>query len=211
MMTRRKIHCFLTSFILTPYLASAQDAGIDYEVLTHPAPTLDPQRIEVVEFFRYGCPFCKRLEPIIQAWKAQQHQDVLFRYVPVSFQSTAHQQLFLTLQRLGENTRLHMQAYDAIQREAKSLEQLTDILEWTQAHGVSPQRFESAWHSEDVAQAMYQANALVKHYGVTSVPQFGINGRFRTSPAMAGGSNATALKVVSHLVESERKRRVTKT
>jgi hypothetical protein len=48
---------------------------------------------------------------------------------------------------------------------------------------------------------MLQANDLVRAYGVTSVPQLGVAGRYRTSPAMVGGSNDRALGVVDHLIE----------
>jgi hypothetical protein len=51
---------------------------------------------------------------------------------------------------------------------------------------------------------MVQANDLVRAYGVTSVPQLGVAGRYRTSPAMVGGSNDRALVVVDHLIERAR-------
>ena len=176
------------------------EEGFDYQPLPVPVPTASPGRIEVLEFFRYGCPFCDRLEPMLQAWKARLPADVAFRYVPVSFHSTTHQQLFLTLQSLGEEARLRAKVYDAIHRERQHLEILMEISAWAQGHGIEPGRFEAAWHAPEVQAGLAQANALVKGYGVTSVPQFGVQGRWRTSPAMVGGSNARALQVVEHLV-----------
>jgi thiol:disulfide interchange protein DsbA len=69
---------------------------------------------------------------------------------------------------------------------------------------VDPIAFETAWHSREVAKAMDQANAIVNAYGVTSVPQFGVAGLYRTSPTMAGGSNARVLEVVTYLLEQVR-------
>lgn len=184
-----------------PTLAqNVPEEGFEYEVLAKPVATASPGRIEVLEFFRYGCPFCDRLEPLLQAWKARLPADVAFRYVPVSFHSTTHQQLFLTLQLLGEESRLRARVYDAIHRERQHLEILMEISAWAQGHGIDPARFEAAWHAPEVQAGLAQANALVQGYGVTSVPQFGVNGRYRTSPAMVGGSNARALQVVDHLV-----------
>lgn len=176
------------------------EEGFEYEVLATPVATTSPGRIEVLEFFRYGCPFCDRLEPMLQAWKARLPADVAFRYVPVSFHSTTHQQLFLTLQHLGDEARLRSKVYDAIHRERQHLEILMEISAWAQGHGIDPARFEAAWHAPEVQAGLVHANALVKGYGVTSVPQFGVQGRWRTSPAMVGGSNARALQVVEHLV-----------
>jgi predicted DsbA family dithiol-disulfide isomerase len=79
-----------------------------------------------------------------------------------------------------------------------------EISQWVQPRGVDPAAFEAAWHSRAVAQAMVQANDLVRAYGVTSVPQLGVAGRWRTSPAMVGGSNDRALGVVDHLIERAR-------
>jgi thiol:disulfide interchange protein DsbA len=185
---------------LSTLAQSLPEEGFEYEVLASPVATTSPGRIEVLEFFRYGCPFCDRLEPMLQTWKARLPADVAFRYVPVSFHSTTHQQLFLTLQLLGEEARLRARVYDAIHRERQHLEILMEISAWAQGHGIDPGRFEAAWHAPEVQAGLAQANALVQGYGVTSVPQFGVQGRWRTSPAMVGGNNARALQVVEHLV-----------
>jgi thiol:disulfide interchange protein DsbA len=94
---------------------------------------------------------------------------------------------------------LHTQVYDTIHAQGKSLEMLMEISEWAASHGIPVATFEAAWHSPQVAQAMQQSNAMVQAYGVTGVPVFGVGGRFVTSPAMVGGSNARALEVVGFL------------
>ena len=180
--------------------AAKPEEGFDYQVLATPAPRLVQQGVEVIEFFRYGCPFCNRLEPLLQAWKPSLPAHVQFHYVPVSFHSTAHQQLYLTLKHLGQDARLHTQVYDTIHGQGKSLEMLMEISEWAASHGIAVPVFEAAWHSPQVAQAMQQSNALVQAYGVTGVPVFGVGGRYVTSPAMVGGNNARALQVVDDLV-----------
>jgi len=184
--------------------ASTPDEGFDYQVLQTPAPRVGSHGLEVVEFFRYGCPFCDRFEPMVHRWQKTLPADVRFHYVPVSFQSTSHQQLYLTLRQLGQVERLHQAVYDAIHRQGQHFEILMEISQWVQQRGVDPAAFEAAWHSRAVAQAMLQANDLVRAYGVTSVPQLGVSGRYRTSPAMVGGSNERALVVVDHLIDLAR-------
>jgi thiol:disulfide interchange protein DsbA len=181
-------------------LGTPPDEGFDYQRLVQEAPRVGPQGLEVLEFFRYGCPFCDRFEPMVHRWQKTLPADVRFHYVPVSFQSTSHQQLYLTLRQLGQVERLHQSVYDAIHRQGQHFEILMEISQWVQQRGVDPSVFEAAWHSRAVAQAMVQANDLVRAYGVTSVPQLGVAGRYRTSPAMVGGSNVRALEVVEHLL-----------
>ncbi|MDP4621451.1 MAG: thiol:disulfide interchange protein DsbA/DsbL [Hydrogenophaga sp.] len=205
MLNRREWVLALTATcVLSAAGASTPDEGFDYQVFQPPAPRMGAQGLEVLEFFRYGCPFCDRFEPMVHRWQKTLPADVRFHYVPVSFQSTSHQQLYLTLRQLGQVERLHQAVYDAIHRQGQHFEILMEISQWVQQRGVDPVAFEAAWHSRAVAQAMVQANDLVRAYGVTSVPQLGVAGRYRTSPAMVGGSNERALVVVDHLIDLAR-------
>ena len=179
------------------------DEGIDFEVLATPQATRSGTRVEVIEFFRYGCPFCDRLEPVLKRWAQEREKDFVLRKVPVSFQSTTHQQLHLTLVHLQQETRLAPHIYDAIHRHARALDSLDDIADWLGQHGMDARAFTQTWHSPAVGQAIAQANAEVQAYGVKFVPQFGVNGRYLTSPSMVGGDNARALEVVEALVKRE--------
>lgn len=179
------------------------DEGIDFEVLSEVQPTRQTARVEVIEFFRYGCPFCDRLEPVLQRWAQEHTQDLVLRKVPVSFFSTTHQQLYLTLTQMQQEARLTLQIYDAIHRHARALDSLEDIVDWLGHHNVDVGTFTQTWNSPAMAQAVAQANAEVQAYGVKFVPQFGVNGRYLTSPAMVGGNNTRALEVVEALVKRE--------
>lgn len=190
--------------VLAASSPEAPEEGFEYMRLEVPAPRMLSQRLEVVKFFRYGCPFCAQFEPMVDKWRRQLPADVHFHYIPVSFHSTAHQQLYVTLRHMGHAERLHMVVYDGVHQQGQHFELLKDISEWLQTRGIDPIAFEAAWHSNEVALAMQQANALVRAYGVTNVPQFGVAGRYRTSPTMAGGSNARVLEVVTHLLAQAR-------
>lgn len=193
-----------TALPLQAWSQSEPDEGIDYETLRTPMPTASPGKIEVLEFFRYGCPFCNRMEAFLNAWIPRLAADVVFRKVPVSFYSTTHQQLYLTLVLLGEESRLGAAVFDTIHHQGKSLEMLMEISEWASQHGIPVARFEAAWHSPQVQAGVERSNAQVTGWGVKSVPQFGVNGRHLTSPAMVGGSNQRALEVVDWLIAHER-------
>src|SRR5438046_7930635 len=59
--------------------------GSDYKKLEPPLPTDSPGKIEVIEFFSYGCPHCNAFYPLISTWAAKLPKDVVFKRVPVSF------------------------------------------------------------------------------------------------------------------------------
>ncbi len=205
-LSRRQLCLFSLSagLLHTPTWADTSvDEGIDFEVLPKVQPTRSGGRIEVIEFFRYGCPFCDRLEPVLKRWARAHEKAFALRKVPVSFQSTTHQQLHLTLVQLKQEERLAPLIYDAIHRHARALDSLDDIVDWVSHHGMDARAFTQTWHSPAVGQAIAHANAEVQAYGVKFVPQFGVNGRYLTSPSMVGGDNARALEVVEALVKRE--------
>ena len=66
---------FLVSGIATALFAFSASsmaadfvAGKDYKVLANPGTVEVPGKIEVREFFWYGCPHCFILEPHMQTW-----------------------------------------------------------------------------------------------------------------------------------------------
>ena len=63
----------------------AQTAGKDYTLITPAQPSDDPAKIEVLEFFSYGCPHCSDFHPLISAWSAKLPTDVVFKRVPITF------------------------------------------------------------------------------------------------------------------------------
>ncbi|MCB1631223.1 MAG: thiol:disulfide interchange protein, partial [Pseudomonadales bacterium] len=52
--------------------------GTHYVRLAQAMPTADPQKIEVVEVFWYGCIHCYHLEPLIETWRKTLGADVDF-------------------------------------------------------------------------------------------------------------------------------------
>ena len=59
-------------------LADAQ-LGKDYTLLNPPQPT-STKKIEVLEFFFYGCSHCYHLHPLLSAWEKTMPKDVELTY-----------------------------------------------------------------------------------------------------------------------------------
>jgi thiol:disulfide interchange protein DsbA len=185
--------------------AQGFDEGIDYRVLRQPVATASPDKIEVLEFFWYGCPHCKSFEGPLASWKASLAKDIVFRKVHVPFREETHQRLFYSLESMGLADKLASKVFEAIHVQRKPLISLDDQKLFAKANGIDPVRFEKAWMSFSVQSQMKRANALMQAYRIDGVPQLAVNGRYVTSPAMVGGHHQRALAVVDYLVARERK------
>ncbi len=185
--------------------ASAAQAGKDYRLIKPPQRTeVAAGKIEVVEFFWFACPHCYSLEPIVDEWAAKLPDDVEFRRIHVQFRQPKHQQIFYTLQALGEDKRLALKVFEAIHKERKRMNKVDEIKDWAVANGLDGDKFMSTFDSFGIRTQMSRATKAVETFGVDSVPMLAVNGKYLTSPSMVG-SNAGVLKVVEDLIQMERK------
>ena len=186
--------------------ARVPDPGIDYRDVTPPQPTESGSKIEVLEFFWYGCPHCYAFEPALNAWTKKLPADVTFRRVHAQFnpQWTQHAKLFYTLDALGEIERLHRKCFDTIHGEKRDLLKDADMLEWAAQNGVDKTKFSDAFKSFGVAGKLQRAKQVVANYKIDGVPSLAVNGKFLTSPSIAGGQEKS-LAVMDFLIAEERK------
>ena len=93
----------LATLAFTQSAAADLTEGKDYVRLKNPQPVETGKKIEVIEFFSYGCPHCHDLEPFLDAWMAKLPPDVQFRRVPVMFQQRweALAKIYFTLDAMG--------------------------------------------------------------------------------------------------------------
>lgn len=195
----------LATLALAPR-AHAATAGTDYAVLTPAVPTLDPKRIEVLEFFWYGCPHCFNLEGDLAAWKKTLAKDVYFRRMPAS--GPAHwvplAKAYFAAEALGVTEKLHVDMFNAIHLSGMNLNERETLLKFVEQYGVNRKQYAAAYDSPAVQAKVKQAQELGAKAGVDSVPTLIINGRFRTSPSMVGGSHDKLFTVVNELIGNAR-------
>jgi thiol:disulfide interchange protein DsbA len=194
-----------------PLAARAQGGqpveGEQYVRLPQPVPLSDAGKIEVIEFFWYGCPHCNEFEPALEPWVARLPKDsVRFRRVHVGFSGlqAIHQHLFYALDALGLVDTLHAKVFHRFHDERKPLNRFEDAMAWVAGNGVDPQKFRAAWESFSVQTRMRQAATLADQYRIDGVPEVAVQGRFVTGPAMAGSSQE-CLRVTDYLIDIARK------
>ena len=161
-------------------------------------------KIEVVEFFWYGCPHCNALEPALEAWVKRLPADVVFRRVPVAFSAVheSHQRLFYTLEAMGQLEAAHDKLFalfftEQVRPAGNKPEAVAD---WAARAGVDRARFLEAYQSFGVAGKVRRASQLADLYQVEGTPAVGIAGRF-----LVPGQAERTLPIVNTLIAEARK------
>ncbi len=182
--------------------------GTHYVKLSQPGPVPADGRIEVVEFFWYGCNHCHAFEPALDAWQKKLPTDVAFRRVPVAFREepfVAHQRLFYALEAMGLVDTMHRKVFSAIFLDRLRLDKLPEIVAFVTRNGVDGAKFSEAFNSFSVQTKVRQAKQLAETYRIDGVPTLGIQARFYTSGSLAGTAER-ALLVADYLIGRTRKK-----
>lgn len=181
-------------------------AGQGYENLKAAQPTQDPDKVEVIEFFWYGCPHCYQFEPEIVAWKATLPKNVSFIRQPAVFNELwgKHAKAFFTAEVLGVADKVHADFFHAIQVKQEKLSSEEDLAAFFVAHGIDEVAFHDAYNSFIVDTKMRQAKAMGPRYGITGVPALVVNGKYLVNGRSAGDKGGM-IKVVNELIAQESK------
>jgi len=182
------------------------EEGFDYRVLPITQPIDAKGKVEVIEFFWYGCPHCYEFEPELKGWIKRQNKDVVLKKVPIAFREELmpHSQLFYALETLGKGDALNDKVMFAMHRENKRLLNENEIADWVAAQGVDRNAFLAAYRSFAVLSKARAANQLGNAYRIDGVPTVAVQGKYITSPSIAG-SRAKAVNIMDFLVNKVRK------
>lgn len=187
---------------------AALTAGKEYTLLNPPRPTESGKKIEVIEFFYYGCPHCFNLEPNLEAWRKTLPADVAFRRIPGVFRDSwmPLTKLYYTLEAMGLTEKLHANVFNAIHVENTDLGSDKAILDWVAKHGVDRKKFAATFNSFAIQNKAQQARSLTQSYGVQGVPAIVVDGKYMTSSSQAGG-HENVMKTVDDLIAKARSER----
>lgn len=156
-------------------------AGQTYVALNAPA-TATGGKLEVLEFFSYGCPHCHEFSEPFERWSRKQAKDVTVRRVPVSFgrpQWVVLGRLFYTIQFM-KLPGLDAAAFAAIHQQGRALYDDQAVLQWASSQpGVDAKKFSEVYYSADVTNAMKKADAQAVTYQIDAVPSIIVAGRYK--------------------------------
>ena len=200
--------------LLTAEANGAQQtkARVNYEYrLINPQPTATADRIEVLEFFWYGCPYCNALQPSLDGWLRRKPSDAELRRMPAVFRPTwvPHARIFYTLEALGALDRLHQNVYRSYHVDGERLNSTDATGDWAGRHGVDRARWISTFDSPEVARKVEQAIVATRAYMIEGTPSLVVDGRFVTSTGMSE-TIAGVITILDDLVVMARERRAGK-
>jgi len=165
--------------------------GANYRKVVPAQPTnVAPGRVEVIEFFWYGCGHCFKLDPAIEGWRGKgKPQYVEFVRVPAMWNDTLrmHARLFYTAEALGKLDALHSTIFREIHVNNNPLNTVEQMTAFFKKHGVSADEFQKTFASFAVESKLQRADFLNRRYQINSVPQLAVNGKYVTDEGMAGG------------------------
>ena len=172
---------FLAALSLT-VAAQSVDEGKEYLRLKNPQPVETGKKIEVIEFFSYGCPHCADLEPILQGWIKTMPADVQLRRIPVMYQERwiPLAKVYYTLEALGEDKRLSPEVFSALHSRGMSLWQDKTFFDWAATQGIDRKKVEDMYNSFAISGKVNRARQAAEAYQIQSVPSFVVDGKYVT-------------------------------
>ncbi|ADE10370.1 thiol:disulfide interchange protein DsbA/DsbL [Sideroxydans lithotrophicus] len=179
-------------------------AGRDYKLLNPPQPTSSGKKVEVLEFFFYGCPHCYHLHPLISAWEKKMPKDVDFQYVPTIFnegwEPMAH--TYYALEAMGKIRQLHDALFQAW-NENVDLSDEAHISEFVGKHGVDRNRFDADYNSFTVSSKIARSNQLVQSFNIRGTPTIAVDGKY----IISGLQPEETIRVLDEVIKIARKER----
>jgi thiol:disulfide interchange protein DsbA len=176
--------------------------GRDYEVMPTPQPVETGDKVELREFFWYGCPHCFALEGPLTAYVKKLPANARFVRTPAVGKSwLIHAQMYYAFEAIGATDKLHPAFFDAWHVKERSLNDEETITKFVGENGVDKAKFKDAFNSFGVRARVEQAKQLNVGFMVTGVPLLVVDGRYRTSPYLAGGQEPNETKRAEKTME----------
>ena len=201
------VACVLLVAVAGAAMGADPREGQDYLVLDPPRSEQNGGRIEVIEFFYYGCPVCFESQPYVARWLTNARADVALRRVPAAGEGSESFALtFYALEATGELARLHRPVYENHHFDDRRLHEERSLLEWLAGNGLDAERFREVRNSAEIRARVAAARELFLAYGVRGVPSFAVDGKYLTSARLAGGVKEM-MDVVEFLVGLAREQR----
>ena len=203
----------IAAIALSPLAGRAQPGGdAGYSTLRTELPVEKPGKVEVAEFFWYGCIHCYNLEPALEAWVPKLPADTYFRRIPAVFNERwAHDAaIYYAFETLGVLDKLHRPFFDAIHKDRLQTDKPEALNEWLARSGVDPKKLEATMKSFGVQSKVKRAAQLTAAARIDGTPALMVHGRYTIS-AEQGRSREGMLANAERLIPVVRKTLATTT
>ncbi len=191
-------------FLVFSFASLAQAEDLGYQTISPAQPTQNADKIEVIEFFWYGCPHCYSLEPSMEKWLKNKPENVEFIRQPAIFSKLwgKHAKAYFVAEALGVVDKVHADLFYAIQSKKQKLTSEDQLAKFFAERGVDEAQFRATYNSFLIDAKMRQAKQMAPRYGITGVPALIINGKYLTNGPLAK-SHENMIKVMNQLIAQE--------
>lgn len=165
-----------------------------------------PGKVEVVELLWLGCPHCYSLEPLMLEYKKNHPDYVEFKQVPAMLNPSwaADANTFYIAELLdpkGEKD-LVTRIFKSIHDQKRRLRSPDSVVRFFEQQGYTAEEVNNVKNSMAFQTKLLRAQEIGAASQAQSVPTLIVNGKYRTSPYMAGG-NDKVVEIINMLAERE--------
>jgi thiol:disulfide interchange protein DsbA len=178
-----------------------------YNLIDRPQKVLEAGKVEVAELFLYTCPHCLHFEPMLKEWqKKYANNNVTVFQIPAVFgdNNIPLAKAFYVADTLKLLDKMHPLLFDAIQEKHQKLSTEAELQAFFVKQGIEEKAFTEAYNSFAVDSKVRQARVLTQAYGISSVPNVVVNGKYRLSPGQTE-TTEQLLKAADFLIAKELK------
>ena len=197
-------HFVLLVALFCSMSASAESVlGKDYTRLSQAQPTRPGNKIEILEFFFYGCSHCFHLHPALSAWEKKMPKDVELQYVPVIFRDNWEPmaRTFYALEALNQREKLHDDLFKAWNVSNIDLTSESQAANFVGQRGVDRSKFSEAYNSFAVSSKVIRCNQMQQSYQIRGTPTIIVDGKY----SITGLQPADMIRVINDVIEIARK------
>ena len=205
--TLRITLCWLwLACIAFPVAAQQIKRDVDYREIPQ-QPVATGERIEVIDFFFYGCQYCNELRPRVERWLKSKPVDVVFRHVPVVRRDSwvPLAKTYFALEAMGAVERLHGAVYHSYHVEDLYMSQEKVMAEWAAKHGLDAEKFMAIYRSEETRQKVERTRKMTVDYDIQGTPSLVVDGRYLTD-----GSSEKTIDILDGMIRLARQQRAAK-
>ena len=195
----------LTFLLFLSFSTLSQAESLGYETLSPAQPTQNQDKIEIIEFFSYGCIHCYTLEPTIEKWLKTKPDNVDFIRQPVIFNRPIwriYAKAYFIAEALGVVDKVHEDFFNSIHNKKIKLSTEDQLAKFFVAHGVNETEFRNTFNSFLIDTKLRQVEAMPPRYGINGTPTIIINGKYKTTGRLAK-SQENIIKVMDRLIQQE--------
>lgn len=179
--------------------------GLDYKVLEQPGSVDDPSRVEVREFFWYGCPHCFQLESVLADWKKKMPAGVNFVRMPPALNDAwiPHAHAYYIAESIGKVDEVSEALFDTLHVKKERIMTEDQLATFFTRFGMSEDDFRKLYNSFAIRTKVRMAKTTAVSYKLTGVPAIVVNGKYLVEISSAK-SYPRMMEIVNFLVAKEK-------